>query len=97
VSHVAPYQFEDGLPRRRLGEGGRKAEVIYCFSCQSKKRMTTTSVFRDPIMQALIVDRSLRVRWLRNKRSRSDGAMEYWSAGLLHLRPIAPGWHEGIL
>ena len=26
---VPTYQVEDGLPRRRLGGGGRKAELIY--------------------------------------------------------------------
>jgi hypothetical protein len=26
---VPSYQVEDGLPRRRLGGGGRKAEFIY--------------------------------------------------------------------
>jgi hypothetical protein len=29
---VPCYQVEDGLPRCRLGGGGRKAESIYCFS-----------------------------------------------------------------
>ena len=31
---VPSYQVDDGLPRRRLAGGGRKAELIYRFTCQ---------------------------------------------------------------
>ncbi|HYZ71859.1 MAG TPA: hypothetical protein VE641_02195 [Chthoniobacterales bacterium] len=34
------YQVEDGLPRRRLGGGGRKAESIYCFIWRLKRTNT---------------------------------------------------------
>jgi hypothetical protein len=45
---VPSYQVEDGLPRRRLGGGGRKAESIYCFNCPSGRKMKTAGAFWRP-------------------------------------------------
>jgi hypothetical protein len=51
---VPCYQVEDGLPRRRLGGGGRKAESIYCFICRLK-RTNTAGVSGGPTKQDLIL------------------------------------------
>jgi hypothetical protein len=64
---VPIYQVEDGLPRRRLAGGGRKAGPICSFACRSRNGMNTDGVFGGRITQALIRGRSSRVRWLRNR------------------------------
>ena len=46
--------------------------------------ITIDGVSGDPITPALIQGRSLSVRWLRNRESRSDGVTEYWSVGCRH-------------
>jgi hypothetical protein len=51
---VPSYQVEDGLPRRRLAGGGRKAELIHCFTSQSRKRTKTAGACGGPIRQAFI-------------------------------------------
>jgi hypothetical protein len=83
---VPCYQVEDGLPRRRLGGGGRKAEFIYCFNCHSKNRTKTAGAFGGPTRHDLTQGPFLTARW---SRSRKAGAMEYWSVGLLCLKAVA--------
>jgi hypothetical protein len=57
------YQVEDGLPRRSLGGGGRKAELIYSFTCQSKNQRNTGGASGDPTKQVLMPDQFLMGRW----------------------------------
>ena len=55
---VPSYQVDAGLPRRRLAGGGRKAERIYRFTYQLRRRLKTAGVFGGRITQDLIRDRS---------------------------------------
>jgi hypothetical protein len=51
---VPSYQVEDGLPRRSFAGGGRMAEFIYSFTCQSSKKRKSDCVSDDRIALALI-------------------------------------------
>jgi hypothetical protein len=60
---VPSYHVDDGLPRRRVAGGGKKAEFIYSFTCQLRKtEITTAGVCGGRITRALIRGRYL---WLR--------------------------------
>jgi hypothetical protein len=64
---VPCYQVEDGLPRCRLGGGGRKGEFICCFNCQSGRNMKTAGAFGGPTRSILIPGLFLRERSSRNR------------------------------
>jgi hypothetical protein len=51
----------------------RKAEFIYCFTCQSKKRLKSAGAFGGPIKPALIRGLFSMARWSRIRKAR------YWS------------------
>jgi len=46
----------------------RKAEFIYCFICQSRKRMASTGASGGQIKPGSIIDPFLTARWLRSKK-----------------------------
>jgi hypothetical protein len=55
---VPSYQFEDGLPRRRLAGGGRKADTFTDSPVQLRKKMNTDGVSGGRITEVLIRARS---------------------------------------
>jgi hypothetical protein len=72
VSGLA-LDLETGVPP--IKSKTRKAEFIYCFTCQSRKRMKTAGAFGGRIRQDLTQGPFLMTRW---SRSRKAGAMECW-------------------
>ena len=47
----------------------RKAEFIYCFTCQSKKRMKSAGAFGGPIRLALIPGLFSMAHWSRIRKA----------------------------
>jgi hypothetical protein len=47
----------------------RKEESIYCFNCQSERKMKTAGAFGGPTRSILIPSLFLSERWLRNRKN----------------------------